>query len=73
MVQVKNRIDRVQTFDFTGSLLHGQIRMVRKDVMVGKDKYSTTENPIFKALGRSIGFIMKDDNRECFPHLLKRI
>jgi len=58
-------------FDFTGSLLHDQIRMVRRDVMVGK--YCTMQSPIFKALGRSPGFIMKDNDRECLPYLLKRI
>lgn len=58
-------------FDFTGQLFHDQIRIVRKDVMVGK--YCSMESPIFKALGRSAGFIMKDNDRECLPYLLRRI
>ncbi len=58
-------------FDFTGQLFHDQIRMVRKDVMVGK--YCSMASPLFKTLERAAGFIMKDNDRVCLPYLLRRI
>jgi len=58
-------------FDFTGQLFHDEIRMITKDVMIGK--YCTMDSPIFKTLGRSASFVMKDADRECLPYLLRRI
>jgi len=58
-------------FDFTGQLMHDELRMIRKDLMVGK--YCTMDSSIIKRLGASAAFIMKDDSRECLPYLLRRI
>jgi hypothetical protein len=58
-------------FDFTGQLMHDELRMVRKDLMVGK--YCTMDSSVIKRLGASAAFIMKDGSRECLPYLLRRI
>jgi hypothetical protein len=58
-------------FDLTGQLLHDEIRMVRKDFMVGR--YCTIDSPIFKLLKKAPGFIMKDGDRLCLPYILHRI
>ena len=58
-------------FDFSGQLLHDELRMVRKDFMVGK--YCASDSPIIKLLKRAPGFIMKDDSRLCLPYVLRRV
>lgn len=58
-------------FDFTGSLFHDEIRMLRKDIMLGK--YVSIQDPIFKLFEKSQGFLMRDNNEECLPYLLSRI
>jgi hypothetical protein len=63
--------DMMMMFDFTGQLLHDELRMVRKDFMVGK--YCADSSPILKLLERAPGFLMKDEGRLCLPYTLKRI
>ena len=58
-------------FDFTGQLFRDEIRMVRKDFMVGK--YCIMKSPVFDLLKRAPGFIMKDDSRVCLPYVLHRV
>ena len=58
-------------FDLTGQLFHDEIRMLRKDFMVGK--YYTMDSPVFKMLKKAPGFIIKDGERVCLPYLLRRI
>lgn len=69
--KVKFTEEMMQTFDFAGQLLHNEIRMIQKDIMVGK--YCTMESPIFDLLKRAPGFIMKDDSRVCMPYILRRV
>lgn len=69
--KVKFTEEMMQTFDFAGQLLHNEIRMIQKDIMVGK--YCTMESSIFNLLKRAPGFIMKDDSRVCLPYMLRRV
>jgi hypothetical protein len=68
---VKFTEDMMLMFDFTGQLLHDELRMVRKDFMVGK--YCAPNSPIIKLMERAPGFLMKDDNRLCLPYILRRV
>ncbi|MDD1751362.1 MAG: GMC family oxidoreductase [Methanothrix sp.] len=68
---VKFTEDMMLMFDFTGQLLHDELRMVRKDFMVGK--YCAPNSPIIKLMERASGFVMKDDSRLCLPYILRRI
>ena len=63
--------DMMLMFDFTGQLLHDELRLVRKDFMVGK--YCAGDSPILKLLERAPGFLMKDDSRLCLPYALRRV
>jgi hypothetical protein len=56
--------ETMSMFDFSGQLLHGELRMVRKDFMIGK--YCTCDSPIVKLLERAPGFLMKEDSRLCY-------
>ncbi len=58
-------------FDFTGQLFHDEIRMVRKDFMVGR--YRTMGSPIFKLLDRAPSFLMKEGDAVSLPYTLRRI
>jgi hypothetical protein len=58
-------------FDFTGSLFHDEIRMLRKDTMLGK--YVSMKDPVFKLFEKSQGFLMRENNEECLPYILTRI
>lgn len=58
-------------FDFTGQLLHDEIKMVRNDLMLGK--YCTRDSPLIDLLEKAPGFIMKDDSRLCLPYVLRRV
>lgn len=69
--EIKFTEDMMLMFDFTGQLLHDEIRMIRKDFMVGK--YCAQNSPIIKVLERAPGFIMKDDSRLCLPYILRRV
>ena len=68
---VKFTEEMMLMFDFTGQLLHDELRMVRKDFMVGK--YCAPNSPIIKLMERASGFLMKDDSRLCLPYILKRV
>ncbi len=68
---VKFTEEMMLMFDLTGQLFHDEIRMVRKDFMVGR--YCTMDSPIFKLLKKAPGFIMKDEDRVCLPYILRRI
>jgi len=68
---VKLTEDLMLMFDLTGQLFHDEIRMVRKDFMVGR--YCTMDSPVFKLLMKAPGFIMKDENRMCLPYILRRV
>jgi len=63
--------DMMHMFDFAGQLSRDEIRIVRKDFMVGK--HCTMGSPIFGMLKKALGFIMKDDNRICLPYVLRRV
>jgi hypothetical protein len=69
--KVKFTEEMMEMLDFAGQLHHNEIRMIRKDIMVGK--YCTMESLIFNLLKRAPGFIMKDDSRICLPYILHRV
>jgi choline dehydrogenase-like flavoprotein len=58
-------------FDFTGQLFHDEIRMVRRDFMVGR--YRTMGSPIFKLLERAPSFLMKEGDALSLPYTLRRV
>jgi len=69
--KVKFAPENMEMFDLTGQLFHDEIRMVRKDVMIGE--YCSTDSPIFALLGRASGFLMKEPDKVCLPYLLRRV
>jgi len=69
--EVKFTEEMMEMFDFAGQLFHDEIRMLNKDVMLGK--YCTLESPVFNLLKRAPGFTMKDNDRVCLPYILHRV
>jgi len=63
--------DLMQEFDFAGRAFRNEVRMVRRDFMLGKlcDKKS----PLFGLLEHSMGFIIKDERSTCVPYVLRRV
>jgi|GEM_PF-2427624 len=61
----------MQEFDFAGRAFRNEVRMVRRDFMLGKlcDKKS----PLFGLLEHSMGFIIKDERSTCVPYVLRRV
>jgi hypothetical protein len=69
--RIKFSEKELSMFDFTGGLFRDEIRLVRKDVMLGK--YVSIQDPIFKLFEKSQGFLMRENNSECMPYMLRRI
>jgi len=67
---IKITAQTMQMFDFTGQLFHDEIRMVRKDFMVGR--YRTMGSPIFKLFDRAPSFLMKEGDALSLPYTLRR-
>ncbi|MDD1750065.1 MAG: hypothetical protein LUO89_09345, partial [Methanothrix sp.] len=61
----------MRSFDFTGQAIRNELRLVRKDLMLGK--LCNKDNSIFKLLDRSSGFMMDDNEKTCLPYTLLRI
>jgi choline dehydrogenase-like flavoprotein len=61
----------LKMFDFTGGLLHDDIRMLRKDVMLGK--YESVAVSILNMLEKRMGFVMRQNDKVSLPYLLNRI
>ena len=68
---VKFSEEMMEMFDLTGQLFHDEIRILGRDIMVGK--YCTLKSPIFDLLKRAPGFTMKDNDRVCLPYILHRV
>ncbi|MBI3023096.1 MAG: GMC family oxidoreductase, partial [Thaumarchaeota archaeon] len=69
--EIKFSQEMMLMFDFTGQLFHDEIRMVRRDLMLGR--YCSMSSPLFKLLERAPSFIMKDGDRLCLPYLIRRV
>lgn len=63
--------EMMSVFDFPGQLMRNEIRMVGKDFMAGI--LYEADNPLFKAIEGSKGFMMNDDSEICLPYTLKRV
>ena len=68
---VKLGQNELDMFDFTGGLLHDSIRMLRKDVMLGK--YESVSDSILNLLQKRMGFVMRQNDKVILPYFLKRI
>jgi hypothetical protein len=63
--------EMMSVLDFPGQMVRNEIRVVREDFMVGI--LYEADNPLFKALVGSRGYVMKDDDGICMPYILKRV
>lgn len=63
--------EMMQKFDFNGQVFRDEIRMVRRDFMLGK--YCTGDSPVFELMKKAPGFMMKDDGRVCLAYTLRRV
>ena len=57
-------------FDFTGTLMHDEIRMVQDNFMVGK--YVSQDSPVFRLLKDAPGFTMVEGDSVSLPYTLRR-
>ncbi len=69
--RVKFTEELMHSFDFAGQAIRNELRLVRKDFMLGK--LCKKDNSLFKWLDRSSGFIMDDNEKTCLPYTLRRI
>ncbi len=63
--------DMMDMFDFTGTLMHDEIRMVQEGFMVGK--YVSMDSPVFKLLKNVPGFTMVEGDSFSLPYTLRRV
>jgi choline dehydrogenase-like flavoprotein len=68
---IKFTPETMEMFDFTGQLFHDEIRMVRKDFMVGR--YRTQGSPVSKLLDRAPSFLMKEGDSLALPYTLRKV
>ena len=61
----------MREFDFAGRAFRNEIRMVRRDFMLGK--LCDDKCPIFGLLEGSKGFVVEDERGMCLPYVLKRV
>ncbi|HPR65557.1 MAG TPA: GMC family oxidoreductase [Methanothrix sp.] len=63
--------DLMEEFDLAGRAFKSEIRMVRRDFMLGK--FCDEKSSIFGMLERSTGFIIKDERGTCVHYVLRRV
>ncbi len=63
--------DLMREFDFAGRAFRNEIRMVRRDFMLGK--LCDDKCPLFGLLEGSKGFVVEDERGMCLPYVLKRV
>jgi len=61
----------IRAFDLPSQILSNEIREVNKDLLVGI--LEKADNPIFKAMLGSKGFVTKDKSGLFLPYILKRV
>jgi hypothetical protein len=61
----------MSSFDFAGQAMKEELRLVRKDFMLGKQCYQDAS--LFKLLEQASNFLMEDGGKICLPYTMRRV